>query len=136
MADYVKLAATAQRLIEANGRNITFRKLADVADDASAPWRGSTTVRSAGATSSGRGVVVDPVSARNLGFKSEDVGHVPMVNEVLIVAANTFPSVALEQMDEVNDEDNIYKIERVFVLKPGDVKLLYFFEIKTTGRFQ
>ena len=40
MADFVKLAATAQRLVEANGRAVDLFRVNRTPDDPARPWRG------------------------------------------------------------------------------------------------
>jgi hypothetical protein len=42
MVDYVKVAATAKRLIEANGRQVTFNRLTQTPGDPAKPWNGNT----------------------------------------------------------------------------------------------
>lgn len=42
MANYAKLAATAQRLIEKNGRAVTLSRRGEIVSDNNKPWRGNT----------------------------------------------------------------------------------------------
>lgn len=133
MPDYVKLAATAKRLIEASGRNITFRKLAQQLDSPTEPWRGGSTVRSTPELEETvKGVLVDAVSGAKMGFLLEDQELINQISLVGLVAADSSEE-DLEIMDEVVDAGILYKVQRVDVLKPGDVKLLYVFSLTSVG---
>jgi hypothetical protein len=61
MADYVRLAATAKRLVESNGRPVSFVRLQDAPADPDKPWRGAADPRTPpAATVAGAAVAVPP----------------------------------------------------------------------------
>lgn len=124
MADFTKLAATAKRLIEANGRSVTVRRLNRTPTDPAQPWRASEDPR-AGATSvTVKACFVDPTSASRLGFLVQDTELVSRLAQVALVAATSTAEV-LEGFDELTDGGQSYRIDGVDVLKPADVKMIY-----------
>ena len=86
MADLATLALTAKRLIDANGRTITVRRLSRVEEDPAKPWRGTTDVRTTpDATVSVKGVFVHPHSAIELGIRVDNPQLVSELKEIAIV---------------------------------------------------
>lgn len=131
--DYTNAAATAKRLIEQNGRDTIFHRLSRVKDDGALPWRGTTTVRTTYDRSvTGKAVFVPPSSARDLGFTLTNEQLIAGVTQILIVAATSFPADDLSTFDEIEDGAK-YKIERVDVLKPADISILYFIQVVRVG---
>lgn len=125
MADFEKLALTAKRLIEANGRTVTVSKLANTATDATKPWR--TTSVPVAESVSGRAVFVDPSS---LGRLFENVDDVKRGTQVVLFAAENDGGFELETFDTITDFTAEWKILRTKVLNPASVRLLYAFEVR------
>lgn len=120
MADFVKLAATAQRLIAANGRPVTIVKFGSTSADDSKPWRGRREYHEAEVA--GRGVFVPESVVNNPdGVKRE--------NEFLLFAANDDGGHELETFDAIEDGGRTWKIVQATLLEPGSTRLLYEFEV-------
>lgn len=130
MPNYTKLALTAQRLIESSGRDVTIVKLDQGSDDANKDWRGKAGPRETPEASvNAKGVFVPLSSSVFLGIENL-VPDERRGNQVCLVAANADPSKDLTTFDEINDGGSIWRIVQAQVLKPGDVSLLYAFEVK------
>lgn len=127
MVDYSQLATTAKRLVDANGRSVTFVKMDRTPADASKPWRGAAAPTSSpAATLAAIGVFVEPSSASRLGISSEESDLVKRSTKIMIVALGSGSSEDLKDYDQVLDEGNYWKITAVEQLKPGDTSLLFF----------
>ena len=124
MVDYVKLAATAARLVSNNGRSITLVEFDKTPDDADKPWRGAVDPRiSPESTKVVSGVFVEPSSAVRLGMSSEVDDLLKRSSQIIIVASTD----DLEVYNEVIDTDTKrWKIVGMEKLKPADTTLLYF----------
>lgn len=130
--NYTSILATAQRLINANGRTVSVIRLSRALDDAGKPWRGTANPRTTpDATQSLKGVFVSAGSATDLGFLTEVPETIALEHKFMITAAVT--GVELEDYDEVVDDSKYYKIVRCQKLQPGDTALLYFFELENLG---
>ena len=129
MVDFTKLAATATRLVSANGRSVTFAQLDTTPADSSKPWRGDATPRTSyAATSSQTAVFVPPggVQQLGLGFLKEEL--VERAQQIMILSAT---SDDLQDFDEVIDDDGSkWKIEFVEVLRPASTKVLNFVGVR------
>lgn len=124
MANFTKLAATAKRLIEANGRQTTIRRVNRTPSDAQQPWRASEDPRVGADSVSVIACFVDPTSASKMGFLVEDDELVSRLSQVALVAA-TSTTADLATYDEVLDGSQSYRIDSVDVLKPASTKMLY-----------
>jgi hypothetical protein len=127
VVDFERLAQTAKRLIEANGRVVTLVIRSRSAAIAAQPWAGgatdtTTTVRAAfvpaSSTGLGRSLQIDPGKFRRL-------------SQVLLVAGASLPSAFdPEKVTRVIDNDRTYNVAVVDVLKPASTALLYSFGIE------
>lgn len=127
MVDYVRLAATAKRLVEANGRDLSFVRLAETPTDPAEPWRGKTAPREAATVVLGSGVAVPPSSATTLGIHVMDDHFLKRSDQILICVAEE----EIDNFDEVIDEGStVWKIEGVEKLRPAETTLLYFVGVK------
>ncbi len=124
MADFVALAATAERLIEANGRSVTVTKQGATAADPNKPWR--TTPTPVAGSVTGLAVFVAPSS---LGYVVENVDNVKRAEQVALFAANNDGGSTLEDFDVIIDGGTTWKILRAEVLQPASTRLLYMFEV-------
>ncbi len=129
MVDYVKLAATAKRLIEANGRSITFVRDSETPVDVNKPWLGPT---GADTTLILFGVFVPPDTVRQFGLSALGQGTefkdlISFSEEMAIV----FPDVnELRQFTHVEDETIRWGITGIQILKPSTVQLLAFIGLR------
>lgn len=128
MPDYTKLAATAQRLVENSGRDITLVEFNTTPADASKPWRGASDPRTTpDATLAVSGVFVEPSSATKLGMSTEVSDLLKRSSQIIIVAS----TADLKSYNEVIDSDSSrWKIVGMETLKPGDTTLLYFIGVQ------
>jgi hypothetical protein len=126
VANFVALAATAKRLIDANGRAISIVRLSQVVSDPAKPWRGPAAPRGAAATTvPGRGAFV-VLGGSGLGIKfKQDLPD----SEVCLFPASDDAGQLLEDFDEIIDGPNRWKIVECQVLQPADTRLIYFFQV-------
>ena len=128
MADLVKLVATAQRLIKANGRAVTFIRHDETLADTAKPWDGPTNARTTPDESEAMDAVfVPPASAVRLGLTTEQSDLIIRSEQIMIVSPGT---VDLSRFQEVLDDGIYWKINMVELLKPGTTVLLGFVGIK------
>lgn len=130
--DYDHIAETTVRLLEANGRDITVRKISRTADNLSKPWRGKASPRATGAPvfeHTMKAVFVEPYSLVRYGFTGKDMEEMRRVDVVILVPGKSFTSLGINAMevDEVYDSlsELTYNIELVRELSPGATRLLY-----------
>lgn len=127
MADYVKLAATATRLIKANGRLITLQKLSATPADATKPWNGPAAPTVAVQVTN-VGAVFVPPGGSGLGRSVVDDELIKRCDQIALVAP---VEEGLETMSRILDTDGqTWKIEWVQVLKPAAKTLLYVIGVK------
>ena len=130
MADFEKAAATAKRLIEANGREVAFLKRNRTAADPSKPWRGPTEPI---AEADGGGVVPAvcafvPASGSGLGrLVNDGRGAVATAYEqVGLVAEDSLPAgTDLEPFGFLRDGDTVWRIVSKARLQPASRSILY-----------
>jgi len=121
VADLVKLAATAKRLIGANGRQIKLVKFGSAAADDSKPWRGRREYHKAEVT--GYAVQVPESTMTN-----ED--GVKRLDDFFLFAANDDGGHDLRTFDAIEDGGWVWKIVKVRLLDPGSTRILYEFEVE------
>jgi hypothetical protein len=126
--DYAALAATARALVEANGRQVTLRRLEDAPSDVSKPWRGAANPASpADATATPFGVAVPPSSATALGMSTQDNDLVKRSQQIFIITPAEGETQDYSTFHELVDDDGEpYRIVGVEKLRPAQVTLLYF----------
>lgn len=135
MADFVKLAATAKRLVEANGRDAVLFKKDRTPANAAEPWRGPdlaapTPVGGIGpvkvafvpATGGGFGKLLFDTDD-SLRVKIDEVGLLAVDSVTALTPAATAEDV--EEADTLRDGSKVYKIVSVGHLKPADTSLLF-----------
>lgn len=107
MTDFAKLATTAQKLIRANGRNVTLRSFASAGD----PWNPTQTTTD---------MTVKAVFSRYSSFETD--GELIRADDVkVLIEAAAAPSLSQRIIDGSVD----YSIVNVRTVKPGDVAMLY-----------
>lgn len=129
MVDYVKLAATAERLVRQSGRLITFVKKDRTPADPLKPWNGSIDGEDLLDLS---GVFVTPNQVRIFGLSAlgDAVGFQDMVafSEQLII---TFPGENnLREYQTIRDGSVNWNVTAYQFLKPADVTLLAFIGVR------
>lgn len=129
MVDYNRMAALAERLIQADGRLVTVVKLARTPVDADKPWRGDPTPRDMGRPADefqAYGVTVDTSSLSRFGFYAVDDELVKRAKKAVIISAKAVGNRDLEYYDEVLDIDqDRWKVRWAMKLKPGEIPLLF-----------
>lgn len=128
MVDFVKLKATAQRLIAANGRAVTFIQHDQTLSDPAKPWKGPADPRATPASTSNQvAVFVEPFSATELGLSSIQTDLIKRSDQIMIVAAGV---VDLSQFQEVLDDGVYWIITGIETLRPGTTTLLFFVGVR------
>lgn len=125
--DYAALAVTARELVEANGRQVTLRRLENAPSNALKPWRGATDPTSpADASATPYGVAVSPSSAQSLGMSTTDNDLVKKAEQIFIITPVSGETNDYSTFHELLDGAVPYRIIGVEKLKPGSTTLLYF----------
>lgn len=124
MADFAKMAAVAQRLIEANGRTVSIVRHGKNPMDTDQPWRGSSEYPVA--TVTGKAAFVAP---SDLGHRVVDAENVKRADKVALFAALNDGGHSLEDFDVIEDGDVVWHILRASVLQPAITRVLYMFEV-------
>jgi hypothetical protein len=132
VADFVKLAATAKRLIEKNGRTLSLYKRSTTPANALQPWRGTA---AADADGDPLDLIVCVVPASGSGFGRERVVDGELAeafSEVGLIAASSVPAgVDLERFSSLVDGKRAWKINKVGKLQPADVPLVFVLELSS-----
>lgn len=121
--DYVRMAALAKKLIEKNGRTVTFRKLA-TSSDPSTPWRTSAPAVSASVTQKAAFV---SLSSRHLGIELTQDQLNSRANEVVLAGTST---IDMLHVNQIVDGTETFNVEWVQTVKPGDTAVFYAFGIE------
>lgn len=135
MANFPKAAATAKKLIEANGRAVDLIRLNRTADDSAKPWRGTSTAPDAGEGGLEiPGVIVAMVPATGSGFGrllADEGGSLKVAYEQVgllatdsVVAAG-FTADDVEGCDLLRDGTKVWKIVTRGHLRPADRSVLF-----------
>ena len=126
MVDYVKLAATSERLIAANGRTITFTRKSGVPADPTEPWGAQAGPDVTFTTSS---VFVPPNTVRQFGLTA--LGQGTEFDDLITFSDYIgifFPgTIDCRQFSHVIDGAETFGVQ---ILKPGSVQLLGFVGIR------
>lgn len=134
MVDYTALAATAKRLVEANGRSVTLLKENRVPDVAGEPWRGTSTAPVAGQGGDTQPAIVAfvPAGGSGLGRLATDSagGLQVQLDQVGLLAATTVPAIDVEKFDRVLDGTVPWKIVTREKLQPSDTAVLWVLGLK------
>ena len=124
MVDYVKMAATALRLVTKYGRSVTLVKFNVTPDDAAKPWRGTAHPRQTPeATLALPAVFVDPTSISSLGFAAVVSDLLKNCEQVCLIASTE----DLTGYNEILDTNGVrWKIDKMDKLAPAETTLLYY----------
>lgn len=127
MVNFVSLAATAKRLIEANGRSVTLVQKSTTPGDASMPWRGPDEDATPPTETAVIGVFLSATSETELGemLALIDAGLVQRGNKFLMVAADSLGTLDIKAQASVVDGSQVWKVQEVATLQPGATPLLH-----------
>lgn len=134
MANYVKLLAVANKLINKNGRNIILQHEERDPKDPSKPWRGPLLEKDGGTPVKFpvKGVFVPPNTVREFGITSLGEGTLMedmiAVSQQIVIIAGT--ETDLRQFDTIKDRSESWGIKGLQVLRPGDITLLAFIGVR------
>jgi len=117
--DYNRLAAMAQRLIDANGRSITLRKFSRLPLDPDRAYLGSNPAGADFETLAVEGVLVDYTERELLADEGKRGAQ-----RLLIAALDTDPSV-IQTFDQAVIDGAVWKLLSITVYKPGAKVLCY-----------
>lgn len=121
MVDFAAMALVAKRLIDANGRLVTLIQQGDDAvPDSTKPWRSDGTYARNKAVGSG-------VFTK---LKTENPDNTKRKRQMLLFAAADDLGLRLEEFDQVEDGEVLWKIVDVDVVGPADDRVLYKFEVE------
>lgn len=131
--NYTRLAATALRLLQSYGREVTLVKKSRTPADPMMPWKGSD--KRVDTTVIVTAAFMDPVSEKNLGREirrgnEENSDNLSRGNQSAFFSpqenldSNGDP-VDLLLFDRMLDNGLVYTIDFIRVLKPGPIALLY-----------
>lgn len=125
MVNYVKSAATAKRLIEANGQDVSLYRKSEAVADATKPWRGPTPSTSNVLVATVKGVVVD------MSDKDVDGSLIRRSDRKLMIANDSLPTtVTTEDIDFIRIAGEDYKVVSSNPLQPGPIMILYEFILR------
>jgi len=126
VADFDKLALTAQRLIEANGRAVTVIKFGTDSQDQDKPWRGQNEYREAEVP----GAMAFIPKTQVLTTRAENVDGVVRETQYSLFAAENDGDHDLEHFNVIEDGDTLWRIVSVELISPADKRVMYIFEVK------
>lgn len=128
MVDAVKLAATALRLLNDNGRSVTFIQHDTTPEIAAQPWDGPAAPRTTPASTLVLSAVfAHPRFVDRLGLTIEVDDLIRRSEQIMIVSQGTND---LSIFQEVLDGTTYWKITGVEILRPGDTTLLGFVGVR------
>jgi len=126
--DYSEITAVADRLISEFGRSITLFRPSTVSATSSEPWKEPETFSFAAATSDQK-AVVDAVwiGAGETEFREVSGGLIRRGAAGFLISGTVNRPV--EKFVAIDDGGELWKIQKVEVLKPGETVLLYGVEV-------
>lgn len=121
-ATHIRLAATAKRLIEKNGRTVTFVRVSALAD-AATPWDG--VVPTTPTQTSAIAAIFDDTTFDEGG----SMVHRKSVGTVMVAQDSLGAGVDLSLYDFVNDGGKSRKITRRSRIAPGETTIVWMLEV-------
>jgi hypothetical protein len=121
MVNYVRNAATAKRLIEASGRDVTLYRKSRAPLDAAKPWRGPDSAQE---------TAIGPVKAVLYPIDEKDVvdGLIRLgMQKAMVAHTSLLTPQDLRDIDTLVDDGRMYKVVKANVLNPGTVIIAYEF---------
>lgn len=133
MVDFAALAVTAQRLVEANARQVTLRRANTAPASAGEPWRGPAgTIAdgSGGATLAVLACFVPPGGAGMGRELRSMIGALTVDADQIALIASRSAGTDLSSFETVLDGGRTWKIVRADELRPASVSLLWVLYLK------
>lgn len=126
MADFVKLAATAKRLIDGNGRLVRLIALDFDVDDPAKPWLGPVDPRGTPAKALEVNAAFLPLAGNvKLGLSKQAMDLAKKATATCLIGS-TLDLRSYQELIDISESNERYKITHVEELKPADVRLLSF----------
>jgi hypothetical protein len=125
VVDSIKLAATAKRLIDANGRDVTVVKFGSTPADSEKPWRGQKVPHETEVTGKAAFVPKTQIITTYAEIQEE----VRREGEYALFAADDDGGYDLRSFDAIVDRGQQWRILKTEVIQPADTKILYLFEV-------
>ncbi len=132
MPNYVKLAATAERLIQKAGRAVTLVKFETGEDDSDEPHWGTAVPRDGATEVSLTGVFVGVEDLVKMGFVVQEDSPqfiAKSKEKAVLLSAKEAGTNLLETFQELIDGTVRYGIRKMHILQPGATRLLYAAEL-------
>lgn len=126
MVDFIRLANTAKRLIDENGRSITVNRKSTTSANANRPW-GSTVTTNADTLTT---IALEASSmGQGAGGRKTYITQEVLRQDQKSFLINAIDSTGkdLTLFDELIDNEENYSVETVDIFQPGSVILLYEF---------
>lgn len=122
MVDYAKAAATAKRLIDDAGRNVTLTKTDRTPGTPATPWR-------AGGTSD---TTIGPFKAAVVGFTEEEIDGtlVSRGDKKALLSGLDGDTNLIEEFNILTDGSDVWKIMSVKIVNPGDTRVVYVLQLR------
>ena len=117
--NYTGLAATAERLIRENGREVTIVKRIETPPDTDAPWDGDDA--SADVTVTADAVFLDELVGGVSGEPGADRTWIGMI----LIAATDAGTEDLTTFDAIRDSGRHVELATIAPLKPGSTSVIY-----------
>jgi hypothetical protein len=129
MPNYVKAAATAKRLVDGAGRDVTLVQLDFDTPDPAKPWRGRSNPRETPASTVTLKAAFLPLAGNvQLGISQATIDLAKKNDETCMIGTTLDLSIYQELVDSL--EGRRYKIVGTEVLAPGGSRLLTFLVLK------
>ncbi len=129
MVDYVSLAKTAERLIEENGRTVTLVQAGETAVDPAKPYGPDTSVGQTRHTVLGVITEFDNEDIDGTLIRRGDKRCLIAHNSIVNVASGA-ESIVIEDFDTLEDGTEVWKIEGVDTIHPGDIRIMYDLQLR------
>lgn len=127
--NYLRSQATAKRLIEANGRDVTLIRKNDYVTDSNKPWRGNDGNNNMEPVDEEVGTikaVVYPYNDRDI-----DGNNVRRGDSMMIIAHTSLSPVEdLKDIEFVDDGSRRYRVMNAGKIAPGDTIIAYQFQLR------
>lgn len=132
MVNFTALAATAKRLVEANGRAVSLLKDNRDPDNPAQPWRGTSTAPSAPEDTQAAIIAFVPAGGSGLGRLASDAAGTLLVqlDQVGLLAATTVDGIDVEKFDRVLDDGTSWRIVTRAKLQPSTTAVLWVLGLK------
>lgn len=127
-----RLAKTAKKLIEKNGRTLILIKSKETNTDPNKPWRKNDNPWVGGTEITVTGVFINPKSPTDLGEGEALVAGILIDSryKYVLIAEDSSPGNDYSLFDYIKDNNLIWKIQSTEKLKPGDKTILHLMRLE------